>query len=116
MLQRTTTPNTCKSVKAASEVLEVGEAERGAEVFAEFDPVLLGDGHEDVHDFGVELGAGAALNFLAGVLNGQSFAVGAVADHGVEGIGDSEDTGAEGNLLAFELAGIAGAIEKFLMG
>jgi len=61
----------------------VGKAEGGAEAFAEFDPVGFGDGHEDVDHFGVELGAGAAADFFAGVGHGKGTAVGAVADHGV---------------------------------
>jgi len=39
------------------QVLEVGQAERGAEVFAQVEPVLLGDGGEDFDNFGVELDA-----------------------------------------------------------
>jgi len=97
------------------EVFQVGEAEGGAEVFAEVEPVLFRDGGEDFDDFGIELGAGAAANFFAGVGHGESFAVGAVADHGVEGIGDSENTGAERDLVALESAGVAGAVVELLV-
>jgi len=40
----------------------VGEAEGGAEVFAKIEPVLLGNGQEDIDHDGVELRAGAAAN------------------------------------------------------
>jgi hypothetical protein len=33
----------------------VGEAERGAEVFAVLEPVLFGDGEEEVDDGGTDL-------------------------------------------------------------
>lgn len=91
------------------------ETEGGAEVFAEIDPVLLRDGEEDLDNFGIELGFGAAANFLAGVGHGKSFAVGAVADHGVERIGDGKNACAEGNLIAFEAARIAGAVIELLV-
>ena len=45
----------------------MGEAERGAEVFAKIEPVLLGNGHKHVDDTGVKLAAGAAFDFFAGV-------------------------------------------------
>lgn len=94
----------------------MGEAEGRAEVFAEVKPVLLGDGGEDFDDFGIELRAGAATNLFTSVAHRQSFAVGAVADHGVERIGDGEDAGAERNLIALEAARVAGAIEELLVG
>ena len=97
------------------EILEMGEAEGGAEVFAEVDPVLFWDGGEDFDDLGIELCAGAAANFFASVAHGQSFAVGAVADHGVERIGDGENAGAEGDLIAFEAARVAAPVEELLV-
>src|SRR5580692_7810666 len=93
----------------------MSEAEGGAEMFAEVQPVLLRDGGEDFDDFGVELGAGAAANFFAGVGHGESFAVRAVANHGVERIGNGENTGAEGDLITFEAAGVAGAVVELLV-
>ena len=93
----------------------MGEAEGGAEVFAEVDPVFFWDGGEDFDHFGVELRAGAAANFFASVAHWQGFAVGAVADHGVERISDGENAGAEGDLIAFEAAGVAAPVEEFLV-
>ncbi len=49
------------------EVAEVRQAEWGAQVFAELDPVFFGDGEEDFDYFGVELSAGTAADFFAGV-------------------------------------------------
>jgi len=77
--------------------------------------MLFGDGGEDFDDFGVELRAGAAANFFAGVGHRQSAAVGAVTDHGVERVGDRENAGAEGNLVAFQAARIAGAVVELLV-
>jgi hypothetical protein len=48
-------------------IFQMGEAEGGAEVFAEVDPVLFWDGGKDFDDLGIELRAGAAANFFAGV-------------------------------------------------
>jgi len=93
----------------------MGQAEGRAKVFAQVDPVLFGDGEKDLDDFGIELRVGAAANFLAGVGHGESFAIRTVADHGVERIGDREDSRAEGDLLAFEAAWVASAVVKFLV-
>jgi hypothetical protein len=82
------------------EISEVGEAEGGAEVLAEFEPMFFGDGHENLDDFGVELGARAAADLLAGVRERQSLTIGAVADHGVQGIGDGENAGPERDPVA----------------
>ena len=75
-----------------AEVLELREAERGTEVFTEFDPVLLRNGQEDFHHFRIELRAGTAANFFARVRHRKGIAIRAVAQHRVEGIGDGEDT------------------------
>ena len=77
--------------------------------------MLLGDGGEDFDDLGIELRAGAAADFFAGVRERKGFAIGAVADHGVERVGDSENTGPEGDLIALEAAGIAGAVVELLV-
>jgi hypothetical protein len=48
------------------EVLEVGEEERRAEVFAEIDPVFFCDAGKNFDDLRVELGAGATANRVLG--------------------------------------------------
>src|SRR5580704_13834422 len=78
--------------------------------------MFFGDGKEDFDYLRVELGAGAAADFFAGVGEWKGFAVRAVADHGVERVGDGENASAQGDLLAFEAAWIAGAIEELLVG
>src|SRR3974390_2129515 len=78
--------------------------------------MLVRDGEENADDFWIELGTSAAANFLFGVGHGECVAVRAVADHGVECIGDREYAGAERDLLAAKTARIAGAVEKFLVG
>src|SRR5216684_3116314 len=70
--------------KSLLEVLQVSQAERGAEVLTQIQPVLFWNGHKDVDDLGVELAAGAALDLFAGVGHRQGSAIGAVANHGVE--------------------------------
>jgi len=52
------------------QVLEVGEAERRAEVLTKVAPVNFGDGKKNVDNFWIELCAGAAANFLTGVGHG----------------------------------------------
>ena len=84
-------------------------------MFAEIEPVFFWDGGEDFDDFGVELCARTAANFFAGVGHGESAAVRAVADHGVERIGDGEDAGTEGDLITFEAARVSGAVVELLV-
>src|SRR3984885_7020432 len=78
--------------------------------------MLVGNRHEDFDYLRVKLRARAAANLFTGMGHRQSSAVGAVADHGVEGVGYGEYSGAEGDLLLFEATGIAGTVEKLLMG
>src|SRR5882724_1950871 len=91
------------------------QAEWGAEVFAQVQPMLLGNGHKHVDDGGVKLAAGAAFNLFARVGHGQGSAVGAVTDHGIERIRDGKDACPERNLLAFEAARVARAVKKLLV-
>ena len=49
------------------QVLQMSQAEWGAEVFAKIQPVLFRNGHKYVDDCWVKLAAGAALDFFAGV-------------------------------------------------
>lgn len=77
------------------------QAEGGAEVFAEFEPVFFGNGEKDFYDIGIELRAGTTLNLFAGMGKWQSFAIRAVADHGVQRVGDGEDAGPERDVVSF---------------
>src|SRR5882762_10297485 len=70
---------------------------------------------EGCDEAGIELGAGAALEFREGLIGGAALFVTAVAGNGVVGIGDGDDARAERNLFAGEGFGVAGAIEKFVM-
>src|SRR5579859_6269214 len=97
------------------EVAQVSEAERRAEVFAQVTPVLFGNGAENFDDLGIELRSRATTNFFAGVGHRQSFAIRAVADHGVQRVGNGEYAGAERNLVALQAAGITGAVVEFLV-
>src|SRR5882762_496923 len=101
--------------KSLLQVLQMSQAERGAQVLAKVQPVLFRNGHKDVDDLRVELAAGATLDLFAGVRHWQGSAIGAVADHGVERIGDGKDPGTERNLFALQSARIAGTVEKLLM-
>jgi len=70
---------------------------------------------EGLNELGIELGAGAALEFGQGLLGGAAFFVATVAGDGVVGIGDSDDARAKGNAFAGQGFGIAGAVEKFVV-
>src|SRR6266566_6086036 len=82
------------------QVLELREAERGAEVFSQIQPVLLRNGHKHVNHRWIKLAPGAAPNLFPGMGHWQGSAVGAVADHGIERIRDGKDARTERNLFA----------------
>jgi hypothetical protein len=96
-------------------IAQMSEAERRAEVFTEFDPMVLRNGKKHLDDFGIKLGACTAPNFLTRVRHGKGIAVGAVAQHGIEGIGDGKDTCSQRDLFAAQAARIAGTVEKLLV-
>jgi hypothetical protein len=77
------------------------QSERGAQVLAELNPMLVWDRHKDFDHLGVKLRTGAAANLFAGVGHGQRFAVGTVADHRVERIRHREYSGTERDLFLF---------------
>src|SRR5208282_3199920 len=81
--------------------------------------VLLGGAahgfYEGTDDFRVELVCSAAFEFGEGFFGVASFLVGALGGDGVVGIGDGDDARAQGDLVAGEAIGIAGAIVKFVM-
>src|SRR5579862_397929 len=70
---------------------------------------------EGLDEFGIELGAGAALELGEGLIGSAAFFVAAVAGDGVVGIGDGDDASAEGNVFASERFWIARAIEKLVV-
>src|SRR6266478_3812212 len=93
----------------------MSEAEWGAEVFPEIQPVLLWDSHKDVDDRWIKLASGAALNLVAGMGHGQGAAVGTVADHGIHRIRDGKDARTERNLVALQSPGVTRAVKKLLV-
>src|SRR5260370_42050918 len=93
----------------------MSEAEWGAEVFPEIQPVLLWDSHKDVDGRGIKLAAGAALNLVAGMGHGQGAAVGTVADHGIHRIRDGKDARTERNLVALQSTGVTRGGKKLLV-
>src|SRR5438067_6409562 len=71
--------------------------------------------HEDPRHGGIELRAGRLDHALQGHLGAHAFAVGAVADHGVEGVGVRHDLRAERDGVADEAIGVALAVVALMM-
>src|SRR5258708_13880883 len=94
----------------------MGEAERGTEILAEIEPMLFGNGKENFNHLGIELGARTPLNLLASVRHREGLAIGPVANHSIQGISNRKNARSKRNLVSLQTAGIAGAIEKLLMG
>src|SRR6267142_3464014 len=92
------------------------QPEGRAEIFAQLQPMLLGDRHENFDYFRIELRSRAALDFSPGVRKRQCFAIRPVANHGVEGIGNREDARPERNIVTFQTPRVARAVKKFLVG
>src|SRR5260221_13400470 len=97
------------------QIAQMGEPEGRSKSFPQLAPVVFRNGQKDFGDFGIELSTSAALNLFAGVGHRQGPAVGSVADHGVQAVGDGKDSGAQRNLFALEAAWITGAVIKFLV-
>src|SRR5713226_8519293 len=93
----------------------MSEAEWGAEMFPEIQPVLLWNGHKHIDYRGIKLAAGAALNLVAGMGHGQGSAVGTVADHGIHRIRDGKDARTERNLVALQSPGVTRAVKRLLV-
>ena len=70
---------------------------------------------ERVHDFGVELRAGAAPQLAQRLGRGSRRAIGARAGHGVEGVGDVDDAREQGNLVAAQAVRVAAAVGPLVM-
>ena len=65
---------------------------------------------------GVELRPRAAAQLVERLRVRQRRAVGAVGDHGVVGVADGDDAGAERDVVAGEAVGVAGAVEALVRG
>src|SRR5260370_23583359 len=94
----------------------MGEAERGTEILAEIEPMLFGNGKENFNHLGIELGARTPLNLLASVRHREGVAIWPVANHSIQGVSNRKNARAKRNLVSLQTAGIAGTIEKLLMG
>lgn len=70
---------------------------------------------EGVDDEGVKLGAAFADDFGDGDVGVESFSVGTVAGHGVEGVGHGDDASFEGDGVAGQCLGVSFAVVSFVM-
>src|SRR5438034_4264547 len=77
--------------------------------------MLLRDGQENFHYLRIELAAGASPDFLPGVWHRECPPIRPVADHGIERVGDGEDTRPQRNLITSQAPGIARADKKLLV-
>ncbi len=66
--------------------------------------------------FGIELRAGTPLYFLAPMRHRKGTAIRAVAQHGIESIGDGDDACSERNLFTAQATWIARTIEELVVG
>src|SRR5215217_2930011 len=73
------------------------------------------DGGEGVDHRRVELGPGPVGDLLAGPVEGEGLAVGAVRGHGVEGVGDREHPGPGRDGLAGQAVGVALAVPALVV-
>src|SRR3990172_949351 len=73
-------------------------------------PLPTNDCYESVHDPAIKLLAGAAVQLLERLLQGDDALVGAVGGHRVEGVADEDDARAERDLVAGEAVGVAAAV------
>jgi len=58
------------------------------------------EGHEGIDDAGIELTPGVGLQFADGFLPGLGWAIRPGVGHGIKGIGDSDDSGFQGDGFA----------------
>jgi hypothetical protein len=79
----------------------------GIDVCPQVFPDIVGHFEEYLDDLGIELATGPEFDFLAGRLNALRLAVRAIGSHGIERIGNRENSRAQRNLFAFQFAGIA---------
>src|SRR5215510_8379044 len=74
-----------------------------------------GKTEEYVHDARIEVRARRPLDLAPRRLQRDGPRIGAVERHGVEGIGDGEDAGAQRDLLALEAERVAGAVPALVV-
>jgi hypothetical protein len=78
--------------------------------------VVFWNGKKNLDNFWIELRASTAANFRVRVRHGKRVAIGPVAQHGIESLGDGDNAGAERNLFHTQAAWIARTIEEFMVG
>ena len=71
---------------------------------------------EGADDGGIELRPGAAVQLSSASASRHRRAIRAVGDHGVVGVADGDDAGAERDVVAGEAVGVAGAVEPLVRG
>src|SRR5208282_993770 len=79
-------------------------------------PDIVGPFQKYLHDPGIELATGPEFDFLAGGLNALSLTVRTVGSHGIQCIGNCEDSCAQRDLIALQTAGIATSVITLLVG
>src|ERR1017187_2491059 len=77
------------------------------DVLAKVVPHLVGAAEKDLDDLGIELTTGPEFDFLLGVLDCYSGAVGTIGNHGVKGVSNRKNSGTQRDLLALQATGIA---------
>jgi hypothetical protein len=78
--------------------------------------VALWNGQKHLDNFGVELSAGTAPYFLEPMRHRKGIAIGAVAQHGIQRIGDGDDPCPERSLFTAQATWIARTIEELMVG
>src|SRR6266851_3312819 len=89
------------------QILQVRQSEGRAKVLAQLQPVLFRNRQEYLYNPGIKLRPGAAFDLLSRMGERKRFAVWAIADHGVDRVGNGEDACAQGNILAFQSPRVA---------
>ena len=77
--------------------------------------MAFGNGEKDLHEFRVKLRTSTAANLFARVRHRKGIAIGPVAQHGIESIGDGDDARPERNLFTAQAAWIACTIEELMV-
>src|SRR6516164_824129 len=77
--------------------------------------MLLRDRQENFDNLRIELAAGASPDFLPRVWHREGPPIRPVADHGIERVGDGENTRPHRNLIASQAPGIARTVIKLLV-
>ena len=88
----------------------------GGDFRTQLAPKLVGDLEKHLHNVRIELRSGAAQNLIARHIEATRLSVRPVAGDGVEGVGDGENAGADGDVATTLRIWIAAAVVVFLMG